>query len=413
MEYGLIAESLKHSYSKEIHELFGFYTYELKEIEPSNLEAFMKAKDFKGINVTIPYKEAVIPFLDEIDPVANEIGAVNTVVNRGGKLYGFNTDFFGMSELIKKTGMDLKGAKVLILGTGGTSKTAAYTAKHFGAETIIKVSRKPGKECITYEEAVLSHSNADFIINTTPVGMYPKEDGMPIDLSAFSGLKGVIDAIYNPLNTKLVLSAKDRGINATGGLYMLVMQAVGALSKFMNAEVSSEKALEIYHKILFSKGNLILTGMPGSGKSTVGKLIAERFSLDFIDTDEEIVRREGREIKDIFETDGEAYFRNAESDVILSLSKEKNKLISTGGGAVLRSCNVENLRKNGTVVFLDRDPSEITPTNDRPLADNGDKVMRLYRERLPIYKKNKDIEVTVKKSPEAVADEIGRIIDAY
>ncbi len=406
MEYGLIGEKLGHSFSKEIHEMLGRYSYEIKEIPKDGVDAFMKAKDFKGINVTIPYKETVIPYLDEIDPAGKAIGAVNCVVNRNGKLSGFNTDFFGMKCLFEKNGIDPEGKKVLILGTGGTSKTATAVVKSMGAASVYKVSRHPEGDEISYEEACMVHDDANIIVNTTPAGMYPKEDARPIELASFRELEGVVDAIYNPLRTRLVLEAKQLGIRATGGLYMLVMQAIKAAEYFTGEPVDVSVGDEIYKKILGSKENIVLTGMPGAGKSTVGKLIAKELGISFYDTDEEIVNLEKREITEIFAKEGEAYFRDVEAKVIAEVSRRIPCVISTGGGAILRDDNVEALMKNGKVFYLDREPESITPTDDRPLADSKDKVLLLYKQRLPIYRMHCDAEIKVKGTPEALCGEI-------
>ena len=413
MEYGLIAEKLGHSYSKEIHEMLGKYSYELKEIKGEELDRFFEERDFKGINVTIPYKETVIPYLDEVHESALKIGAVNTIVNRNGRLTGYNTDYFGCKALILHEKMDVSGAKVLILGTGGTSKTAYHVLKDLGAKEIIKVSRTANPPVISYEEAVSKHCDADIIVNTTPVGMFGRADAEPIDLEPFKSLKGVLDVIYNPINTKLILKAKEKGIKAAGGLYMLTEQAMRAAELFLSENIPAEKTDEIYRRIRLLKGNISLVGMPGSGKSTVGKILAGKLSMDLVDTDKLIVDKEKREIRDIFAGEGEAYFRRVESETVALCSERKNVIISTGGGAVLDRTNVRNLKKNGIVVFLDRDLSDIVPTDDRPLGNTEDKIKKLYEERLPIYREASDITVKVLGTPESLAEEIGRKLDAY
>ncbi|MBP5153369.1 MAG: shikimate dehydrogenase, partial [Lachnospiraceae bacterium] len=404
---------LGHSYSKEIHEILGRYTYELKELKSEELDGFFEKREFTGINVTIPYKETVIPYLDEINISASKIGAVNTIVNRNGKLTGYNTDYYGFKALIKHAGMDVSGCKVLILGSGGTSKTAFHVLNDLGAGKIVKVSRSERDGFITYEQAAEKEQDADFIVNTTPVGMFGKSDDTPIDLEPFKALKGVLDVIYNPINTKLVLKAKNMGIKASGGLFMLVEQAMRAAEFFLSESIPSDKTDEIYRKIRLLKGNISLVGMPGSGKSTLGKILAKELSMDFVDTDAEIVKAENREISDIFASDGEAYFRKIESETVALCSGRKNVIISTGGGAVLDPQNISNLKKNGVVIFLDRDPAEIRPTDDRPLGDTGDKILNLYKTRLPIYKEAADITVRVTGTPESLAEEIGRKLDAY
>ncbi|MBR0135037.1 MAG: shikimate dehydrogenase, partial [Clostridia bacterium] len=316
MDFGLIGERLFHSFSKEVHSKIGRYDYILKEIAQPELDGFMRAKDFKGINVTIPYKQAVIPYLDGMSERAKRAGAVNTVVNRDGLLYGDNTDIGGMEALLAHAGIELQGRKVLILGTGGTSLTALAVAEESGAREAFRVSRTGRGGALTYEEAVKKLADAEVIINATPCGMFPNTGDSPIDISAFRSLLGVIDAIYNPLSTRLVLEAKKRGIKAAGGLYMLVMQAVIAAELFSGSPLEDGAAENIYADILLKKRNIVLTGMPGSGKSTVGQILAERLHRPFIDIDADIVNTCGMPITDIFKTRGEEYFRDVESAAI-------------------------------------------------------------------------------------------------
>ena len=260
MEYGLIGEKLGHSFSKEVHNRLFDYNYELKEISKDEIDLFLGEKDFKAINVTIPYKQTVIPYLDYISDIAKEIGAVNTVVNKDGKLYGYNTDFLGLKALIEKNNIAIKGKKVLILGSGGTSKTALAVTKHLNASCVLRVSRNKIEELITYDEAIKYHTDAQVIINTTPCGMYPNIDDLALDISKFNKLEGVVDAIYNPLCSKLVCVALNRGITAVGGLYMLVSQAAFAAEKFTDKKVDISKVDEIYNSLLKNKQNIILMG---------------------------------------------------------------------------------------------------------------------------------------------------------
>ena len=406
MDYGLIGERLPHSFSKEIHEKIADYDYSLKEIKPDELKNFILSKNFKAINVTIPYKQAVIPFLDEISPEAEAIGAVNTIVNRDGILSGYNTDFGGMRALIERTGVELRYKKALILGTGGTSRTAAAVCERLGAKEIYRVSRTGREGSITYEQAYADHADADVLINTTPCGMYPDIFGCPVDLDRFTRLGGVIDAVYNPLCTSLVLAARERGVPAAGGLYMLVAQAVLAAEHFMGTEFDTVKLTNsIFDEIYFDKRNIVLTGMPGSGKSTVGKIIAEQLGRDFIDTDAVIVERYG-EISRIFAEHGEQYFRDIESEIIRELAPLTGKVISTGGGAVLRSVNVGALRRNGELFFIDRSPEYLIPTADRPLADEKAKIERLYKERIDTYLDTADYIIDGDCDPGDVADSV-------
>lgn len=391
MEYGLIGEKLSHSFSKELHGLIGNYDYSLVELANNELEPFLTSKDFCGINITIPYKQDVIPYLDYIDDNAKSIGAVNTIVNKNGKLYGYNTDFLGMRFLIENTyGNSLCGKKVLILGSGGTSKTAFSVAKSLGAQEAFVVSRKPISNEISYNEAIVKHSNAHVIINTTPVGMYPNVNNSVIDLSNFDNLELVVDAIYNPLNTKFVLDAKNLGIKATGGLLMLAAQAVYAYGLFFDKVIQENKIIEVYKKLINLKQNIALVGMPSSGKTTIGKILAKKLCYRFVDTDQLIIEKAAMPIPDIFAEYSEEYFRKLESEVIAEVSLESGVVISTGGGAVLKEENVFNLKRNSKIFFLDRELSELLPTNDRPLANNIEKIKKLYEQRIVIYKSSAD-----------------------
>ncbi len=385
MEYGLIAERLGHSFSKEIHSKLADYDYELKEIAPEDLAAFMLAKEFKAINVTIPYKADVIPYLDEIDATAKEIGAVNTIVNKNGKLFGFNTDFAGMKAMILKSGIDIKNKKVLILGSGGTSKTAFAVAKNLGAKEILRISRKAQNGMISYTQAHENHSDAEILINTTPCGMYPNITGCAVDVSYFENLEGVIDAVYNPLITDFALSAKKQGAKAVCGLYMLVAQAVFACEKFLDTKFDSAVIDKIYLDILKSKQNIVLIGMPSCGKSTIGKSISERTSRPFYDTDCLIEEKTGKHPSVIIEEQGENAFRDIESQVIKEVSAKSGSVIATGGGAILREENRDNLHKNGVLWFVDRPLENLITTCDRPLSSNRELLKKRYDERYTIY----------------------------
>ncbi len=407
MEYGLIGEKLGHSFSKDIHGKIGDYDYRLKELAPDALSAFLTEGDFKGINVTIPYKKDVIPYLYAISPEADAIGAVNTVVNREGKLYGYNTDYAGLKRLILRItkGQPLTG-KVLILGTGGTSLTAHAVVKDMGAAPIT-VSRSGKNGAITYEEALNDHADAAFLINTTPVGMYPRDDGMAVDPIAFPHLKGVADAVYNPLRTPLVRRAKALGIPAEGGLYMLVAQAVAAYGFFFDTEADETLTDRIYREILNEKENIILIGMPASGKSTVGKALAENLGRPFYDSDEEIVKDTEMPIPDYFAKYDETAFRDLESRVIARLSSGlTGAVIATGGGAVLRGENVDRLKANGRLFWLDRSLEKLIPTSDRPLSSDREALTKRYEERYPVYEASCDVRIDGDGAVDAVAEAI-------
>jgi shikimate dehydrogenase len=384
-KYGCIGKKLTHSFSKDIHAYLADYEYELIELSENEIQPFFEKKDFTAVNVTIPYKETVIPYLDLVSDIAKRIGAVNTVVNRGGKLYGYNTDYYGMKALVERVGIDLRGKKVLVLGTGGTSKTARVLSSDMGARETLTVSRRKSEDSITYDEAASIHSDADVIINTTPVGMYPDCASKPIDITPFEKLSGVVDAVYNPLRTKLVLDAQKRGIKAVGGLYMLISQAVFAAEKFLDTNIEPQKTDAVYKSILNQKQNIVLVGMPGSGKTTVGKLLAKKLQLEFLDTDNLITEKYGN-ITDIFKTKGEAVFRDYESEVIKEISAVAGRVIATGGGAVLRAQNTDLLKRNGRIYFLDRPLESICATPDRPLSSNREDLEKRFNERYDIYR---------------------------
>ncbi len=406
MEYGLIGEHLPHSFSPEIHKRIGDYRYEIKELSPEELGPFLEKRDFKGINVTIPYKQAVIPYLDEIDEAAKEIGAVNTIVNRGGKLFGYNTDFGGLKALFERAGISVSGKKAIIFGNGGTSHTAEAVLKALGARAVLKTDLIPSDGVITNEEAVLRHSDAEILVNTTPCGMFPKLYGMAADPADFPKAKGVIDVVYNPLRTDFIQHAQSLGIPARGGLYMLVMQAILASEHFFDKKIPAERAESIYQELLRMKKNIVLIGMPCSGKTTVGKMLAKMLEMDFCDSDEVIIKKSGMEIADIFAKDGEKAFRRIESEVIAELSGKTGTVIATGGGAILNPENIRNLSKNGKIYFIDRPPENLIPTADRPTASSFDAIKKRYKERYPIYIKSADKIIGADCCADEVAEKI-------
>ena len=408
MQYGCIGEHLTHSFSKEIHAQIAPYQYELKEIPVGQLDAFMEARDFKAINVTIPYKQDVIPHLTEVDKTAKLIGAVNTIVNKNGELYGYNTDFGGMSALIRKAGIRLEGKKVLILGTGGTSKTAEAVALDMGAASVYKVSRSEREGVLTYDQVKRDHLDAQILINTTPRGMYSRESGMPIDPELFPRLSGVVDAIYNPLRTELVRKARSLGIPAVGGLYMLVSQAVLASEIFLDTQYPQELTDWVYHTIKSGKENIVLTGMPGCGKTTVGKLLARKLGRTYLDSDECITQKTGMTPAQIILEQGEPAFRDIESAVIAEIAQSNCAVIATGGGAVLRPENVDALRMNGKLFFLDRPLEQLLPTEDRPLSSTKEAITKRYHERYQIYLSTADRVIPNGSTPEAAAELLER-----
>ena len=405
MIYGLIGEHLGHSFSAEIHARLGEEPYELKELSPDGVETFLREESFRGINVTIPYKQTVIPFLDGISETAKAIGAVNTIVRRDGRLFGDNTDAAGMTLLLARIGAEVKGKKVLILGTGGTSRTAKYVAESLSAAEVIRVSRTAREDAVTYDEAAERHRDARILINTTPCGMYPRGGECPVDLNDYPDLEAVADAVYNPLRTNLVLEARKRGIKAEGGLFMLTAQAVRAAELFRDRLYPAETAENIFRELLREKENMVLIGMPGSGKSTVSAALQAATGRPAADTDKLIEQKAGKTIPEIFRENGETVFRDLESEVIKEVSARGGQIIATGGGAVLRPENVRTLKQNGRLILLERPAEELIPTADRPLADTQEKMDRLRREREPIYRAAADCTVQLRGTPEEAARE--------
>jgi shikimate dehydrogenase len=406
MQFGLIGKSLLHSYSAEIHKRIAGYNYELLEISENELPRFFETRNFHGINVTIPYKETVMPFLDEISETAQKIGAVNTVINRNGKLFGYNTDFAGMRALFNYKAISVGGKKTAILGTGGTSKTAYAVLKSLDAGEIVFVSRTAKHDAITYDELYKNHRDVQIIVNTTPSGMFQNSDSTPVCLDSFNRLEGVVDAVYNPLRTNLVLNARNRNISASGGLYMLAAQAVYACELFTGIKQDENKINDAYSYIKKQKENIVLIGMPSSGKTTVGKLTASAMQRDFFDSDEEILKIIKMPIRDFFEKYGEEKFREIEKGVISSLSQKSGAVIATGGGAVLDSQNVLALKRNGKLIFLNRPKENLMPTADRPLSCEKSSLFKMFSVRYPIYQKASDIEILANGTPQNVLDTI-------
>lgn len=407
MQYGLIGSVLSHSFSKEIHEKLKSNPYTLVELSSDEFEIFLKTRNFSAINVTMPYKTRVLPYLSHISEEAKAIGAVNTIVNRDGELWGYNTDFDGLCALIKHAKITLENKKVAILGTGGTSKTARAVAEFLGASRIFIVTREERDGCITYDDLRDTYNDVEIIINTTPVGMYPDSKSCPLDLFYYPRLKGVIDVIYNPLQPQLVLEAQRRGIKAEGGLYMLVAQAVRASELFLDCTYEEGTTERIYHELLSQTENIVLTGMPGAGKSTVGRILAEKLGREFLDLDEIIVQSAQRSISEIFATEGERGFRKVELRILYEhLFCVKNTVIATGGGSILLDENVDLLRRNGKIYFIDRPLEALVPTEDRPLAFSYEAIRRRYEERYDRYCATADYHINGEGTPQEVAERI-------
>lgn len=386
-KFGLLGRKLSHSFSVPIHNKLGSYEYKLYEKEENQVEGFLKETDLLGMNVTIPYKKTVIPFCEPLSDTAKKIGSVNTLVKKDGKWHGHNTDYFGFSYMIKSSGIEIKDKKVLILGSGGASLTAIAVVKDMGAKEIVVVSRSGENN---YDNIYLHH-DSQIIVNTTPVGMYPNCYNSPIKLSDFKNCEGVLDLIYNPAITMLTFCAKMLGIPYANGLTMLTAQAKKAYELFFDIKEDDSVIEKITEDMKKESSNIVLIGMPGSGKSTIAKELCNKLGRKLIDCDEEIVKRENRTIEEIFENDGEEYFRKVETQVIMDFAKESGLIISTGGGCVTREENLFPLKQNSKVFWLKRDINCL-PVNNRPLS-KANNLSKMYEIRKPLYKKFSDFEV--------------------
>ena len=402
--YGLLGETLGHSFSPQIHACLGDYEYKLFEVAPEDLGDFLRSGSFEGLNVTIPYKRAVMPYLAEISENAKAIGSVNTItVLPNGTLRGDNTDYDGFLYLVRRSGIAVNGKKALVLGTGGASLPVKKVLSDLGAREIISISRTGENNYQNLEK----HFDADLIVNTTPVGMYPNNLQAPLSLDGFSHLSGVLDIVYNPQKTQLILDAEQRGIPAFSGLTMLVAQAKRAAELFLNTNIDDRKNDEIYETLSRQMKNIVLVGMPGCGKSTVGKALAKRLSRPFFDADQEIVKRAGKSIPEIFQTEGEAGFRKIETEVLFDLCRQSGAVIATGGGAVTVPQNHDILRQNSLVVFINRDIA-VLPTNGRPLSEQND-LHEMFRQRLPLYRAVCDYEVDGNSEIQTVTDRVAEV----
>ena len=403
MKCGLLGRKLGHSYSPQIHNLLGDYSYVLFEKEPEKLENFLKNGDFSGLNVTIPYKKEVIPYLSELSPTAKKMGCVNTVLRRSdGTLYGHNTDYFGFTSLVRHAGLSVAGKKVLVLGSGGASNTAVAALKDLGANPVV-ISRSGENN---YGNLHL-HRDAAAIVNATPVGMYPNTGVSPIDLALFPHLEGVLDVIYNPARTQLLLDAEKLGIPRENGLWMLVAQAKEAAEVFTGGKISDEVIEKIYRRLSHQMKNIVLIGMPGCGKTTIGALLAEKLGRTLADADEKIISLAGKSIPDIFAQDGEPTFRDWETKALTELGKQSGLVIATGGGCVTQKRNYPLLHQNGYLVWLERDCS-VLPTDGRPLSQAND-LGKMYAARKPLYEAFADIRVENAGTP---AETVQKILDA-
>ena len=410
MKYGLIGEHLGHSFSKQIQtriaeiENVKDYDYQLVELDKEEFKEFMEKKDFKGINVTIPYKKDVIPYLDEMDESAKAIGAVNTIINVDGKLKGYNTDFGGFLYMVKAHNVHMEGKKVLIIGNGGACAAVKAVCKHENAKDIVIVSRSANRGAIGYDEMYTSHLDADIVVNTSPVGMFPNIVNAPIDVSWFHKLECVLDVVYNPILTRLCFEAQEADIKRVIGLEMLIAQAKYTFEIFKNMSFDDSIIDEIKKEMLKDRCNIVLIGMPSAGKTTIGKMLEEKLGKEFFDLDDMIIAKAGKSIPEIFQESGEAGFRAIETEVAIEASKMNNKIIATGGGVVKHKVNMDFLRLNGITIFIDRDIDKLISSDpNRPLSSSKQALQQMYKERYPLYQKyaayvavnNANVEETV------------------
>lgn len=387
LKCGLLGEKLGHSYSPQIHSMLADYEYKLFEKSPEELEDFLKSGEFDGLNVTIPYKKSVMPYCAELSPTAAQIGSVNTIVRRSdGSLYGDNTDAFGFENLIVHNGIEVKGKKALVLGTGGASVTAQAVLKNLGASEVVVISRR-GED--NYEN-IAKHADAEIIANTTPVGMYPNNGKAAVDLTQFPKLSGVLDVVYNPARTALLLQAEKLCIPCAGGLYMLVSQAKRSCELFTGKSIPDSEIDRIERVLSHQMQNIVIIGMPGSGKTAVSTMLAERLGRKIFDTDTIVSEKAGVTIPEIFAAQGEVGFRKLETEATAEVGKLSGNIISTGGGVVTVADNYELLHQNGVIVWIERDTNKLA-RDGRPISLSSD-LNELYAARLPLYERFADIK---------------------
>lgn len=405
MEYGLLGEKLGHSFSPQIHKALAGYDYQLLPTPRSAVEELFRRREFKGLNVTIPYKQTVIPLCDEVDPRAAAIGAVNTVVNRDGKLTGYNTDIDGLIYLAKRAGVDMAGKKVVVLGSGGTSHTACAAATELGAKEIVVVSRR-GED--NYEN-LSRHADAEVLINTTPVGMFPNAGVSPVSLDAFPRLTGVLDVVYNPLRTALVMEAEVRKIPCSCGLPMLVAQAKQASELFTGEDIPDNRLAMVIAGLTAQVRNVVLIGMPGCGKSSIGRVLAKRLGKEFVDLDHLITDRAGKPVPEIFANEGEDAFRKLETQIVREAGAHTGCVISTGGGVVTRQENYAPLHQNGVIIHIKRDLS-LLPKDGRPVSQSTD-LGELWMRREPLYAAFADLTIDNGSTIEGAAEQIEKELE--
>lgn len=396
---GLLGEHLGHSYSPQIHALLGSYEYKLYEKAPDEVESFIKNGKWDGINVTIPYKKVAASLCDELSDIARKFGSANTLVRKNGKIYGYNTDYYGFMSMVERSEMSVNGKKAIVFGSGGASVTVCAVLETLGAG--VTVISRSGEDNYTN---LTKHADAEIIVNTTPVGMYPKNGESAIDLRDFPNCKGVFDLIYNPLRTKLILQAEELGIPHKSGLHMLVAQAKKSSELFRDTTLDDELIEYIEERLSRELRNIILIGMPGSGKSVVAQAISRKIGREIIEVDAEIERVAGKTIPEIFASGGESEFRAIETKVLAEVGKQSGKIISTGGGCVTIPENYPLLHQNGVIIRIKRDVA-VLPTDGRPISQSSD-MTELARKREPMYRRFADFEVDNDGSLTDTADEI-------
>ncbi len=400
--YGLIGRKLGHSYSPQIHAALGCRGYRLYELSPGELEGFLRRPELGAVNVTIPYKREVFRYMDVVDPAARDIGAINTVVNRGGKLYGYNTDKYGLEYALRRAGIDLAGRKTVILGSGGTSRTATAAARSLGAAETVIISRSGENN---YGNLYL-HADARVLINTTPVGMYPDCPASPVSLDAFPALEGVMDVIFNPMRTALLMEAEKRGVRRSGGLAMLVAQARLAEEHFFHRSIDDSVTEGIVNRLCREATNIVLIGMPGSGKTTIGKFIAARSGRELVDIDKLITSRTGSRPGEIITSRGEEEFRRIETEILADVCRSGGRIITTGGGCVTREENYPLLHQSGRIYRIERELSQLS-TRGRPLSADGiEGLSRMLAVREPMYRRFADVTIANDSTLDDAAERI-------